>query len=129
MLEPAERVVRASPTTSRGSPATSAGSRHPRRASSTTSRASRISGSCSSAEDRWGSGLAARLQAAGLEAAAQHGFTSIRLFTPSGHARGRRFYEREGWTLYGEFDDEVFGMPIAEYRRRLGPAGGSTAAG
>lgn len=79
--------------------------------------------------DRWGSGLAAKLQTAGLEAAAQHGFTTIRLFTPSGHTRARRFYEREGWKLHGEFDDEVFGMPITEYRRRLGPAGGSTAAG
>jgi GNAT superfamily N-acetyltransferase len=70
--------------------------------------------------DRWGTGLAARLHSIGLEAAAEHGFTALRLYTPADHARARRFYEREGWTLRGEpFDDAAFGMAIAEYRREL----------
>jgi hypothetical protein len=44
----------------------------------------------------------------------------MRLHTPAEHARARRFYEREGWTLRGEpFDDDAFGMTIAEYRREL----------
>lgn len=70
--------------------------------------------------DRWGSGLAATLQAASLEAAARDGYETIRLLTPAAHARGRRFYEREGWTLQGKpFEDESFGMPLVEYRRAL----------
>ncbi len=73
--------------------------------------------------DWWGSGLAARLQAAGLEAAAQAGYATIRLHTPSGHGRGRRFYEREGLTQHAEFYDEMFGMPIVEYRRALSSTG------
>lgn len=72
--------------------------------------------------DRWGSGLAVTLQAAGLEAAARQGYTTIRLFTPAGYGRGRRFYEREGWSVSGEPFDAGFGMPLVEYRRALGPA-------
>ncbi len=71
-------------------------------------------------KDWWGSGLAAKLQAAGLEAATAHGYTTIRLQTPADHRRGRRFYEREGWTLSMEpFHDELFGMSLVEYRRAL----------
>jgi GNAT superfamily N-acetyltransferase len=70
--------------------------------------------------DRWGSGLAATLQAAAIEAAREQRYSALRLFTPAGHGRGRRFYEREGWTLSREpFDDERFGMPLVEYRRTL----------
>jgi GNAT superfamily N-acetyltransferase len=71
-------------------------------------------------KDWWGSGLAARLQAAGLQAAAAQGFTTIRLQTPTDHGRGRRFYEREGWALSMQpFFDEPFGMSLVEYRRTL----------
>jgi GNAT superfamily N-acetyltransferase len=70
--------------------------------------------------DWWGTGLATRLQAAALAAAVERGFTSMRLYTPAEHGRARRFYEREGWMLWGEpFDDDAFGMKIAQYRREL----------
>lgn len=72
--------------------------------------------------DRWGSGLAATLHAAALEAAALQGYTTVRLVTPADHRRGRRFYEREGWTVAGKpFMDELFGLRLVEYRRALGP--------
>ena len=70
--------------------------------------------------DWWGSGLATTLQDAGLDAAARQGYETIRLVTPAGHARGRRFYEREGWTVHGEpAHDEAFGIALVEYRRTL----------
>jgi GNAT superfamily N-acetyltransferase len=70
--------------------------------------------------DWWGTGLATQLHASALESAVAQEFTALRLYTPADHARARRFYEREGWTLRGEpFDDAAFGMPIAEYRREL----------
>jgi len=70
--------------------------------------------------DRWGTGLATRLHDFALEAAGERGFTALRLYTPADHARGRRFYEREGWTLWGDpVDDAAFGMKVAEYRREL----------
>ncbi len=70
--------------------------------------------------DLWGSGLAATLQSSGIEAAREQGYSALRLFTPAGHDRGRRFYEREGWTLKGEpFEEERFGIPLVEYRFAL----------
>jgi GNAT superfamily N-acetyltransferase len=67
----------------------------------------------------WGSGLAKTLHDAGLEEAARRGFTAIRLFTPAGQARARRFYEREGWSAVGDPFDAPFGLPAIEYRRPL----------
>ena len=68
----------------------------------------------------WGTGLAAELHASALAAAADRGFSSMRLYTPADHGRARRFYEREGWTPFAEpFHDEDFGLPVVEYRRRL----------
>jgi GNAT superfamily N-acetyltransferase len=74
-------------------------------------------------QDWWGTGLATRLHAAAVEAAAQRGQTALRLLTPCDHARARRFYEREGWTLFDEFEDAAFGMRIADYRFRTGATG------
>jgi GNAT superfamily N-acetyltransferase len=69
---------------------------------------------------QWGTGLAAQLHAAALDEAHARGFAAMRLFTPAGQARARRFYEREGWTLAGEPElDEHIGFHIAEYRRTL----------
>jgi GNAT superfamily N-acetyltransferase len=62
----------------------------------------------------WGTGLARALHDAAVEAM---GSRTARLVTPAGHMRARRFYEREGWTLFAERHDEHFGMPLAEYRR------------
>jgi GNAT superfamily N-acetyltransferase len=68
----------------------------------------------------WGRGVAARLHAAAIDEAAARGFAAMRLFTPAGQARARRFYEREGWTLSGEpaFDERI-GFEVAEYRYAL----------
>jgi GNAT superfamily N-acetyltransferase len=71
--------------------------------------------------DHWGTGLARALHAAALEAARERGFAALRLFTPAGQARARRFYEREGWVAAGApFDDPAPGLPLVEYRRALG---------
>jgi GNAT superfamily N-acetyltransferase len=68
----------------------------------------------------WGSGLASALHAEALRETGSRGFTTIRLYTPAGQARARRFYEREGWTAAGEaFDDAEFGLPLVEYRRAI----------
>lgn len=68
----------------------------------------------------WGSGLAVTLHDAGVQTCAERGYTAMRLHTPADHGRGRRFYEREGWTLCAEpFEDTLFGMALVEYRREL----------
>jgi hypothetical protein len=38
---------------------------------------------------------------------------------PSGQARARRFYEREGWQAAGELFDNPLGLLLVEYRRGL----------
>ncbi len=66
----------------------------------------------------WGSGLAARLHALGLEEAARQGYETIRLYTPSGAGRARAFSEREGWELAGRaFAEPLLGLDLVEYRR------------
>jgi GNAT superfamily N-acetyltransferase len=68
----------------------------------------------------WGSGLAARLHALGLEEAARRGYDTIRLYTPYGAARARAFYEREGWELASRaFPEPLLGLDLVEYRRGL----------
>jgi diamine N-acetyltransferase len=68
----------------------------------------------------WGTGLATRLHAAAIDEARARRFTAMRLFTPGGQQRARRFYEREGWQLARPpaFDERI-GLEIAEYRRAL----------
>ena len=70
--------------------------------------------------EHWGTGLAKRLHDAAIDEARARGFTALRLFTPAGQERARRFYEREGWTLARPpaFDARI-GLEIAEYRRAL----------
>jgi GNAT superfamily N-acetyltransferase len=67
----------------------------------------------------WGCGLAGALHSMALEEAARREFTAIRLFTPAGQARARRFYEREGWEMTGEPFENPLGLPVVEYRRGL----------
>jgi GNAT superfamily N-acetyltransferase len=68
----------------------------------------------------WGTGVATRLHAAAIDEARARGFAAMRLFTPAGQARARRFYEREGWTLGAEPEhDERIGFEVAEYRYGL----------
>jgi GNAT superfamily N-acetyltransferase len=68
----------------------------------------------------WGSGAARRLMADAVAAARARGFRAMRLFTPEGQARARRFYEREGWVQHGEPFEAGLGIPLVEYRRELG---------
>jgi len=68
----------------------------------------------------WGSGLAAQLHTLAVEEAAARGFREMRLYAAAGHARARRFYEREGWAPFAEpFDDPRMGLALVEYRRAL----------
>jgi len=70
--------------------------------------------------DLWGTGLASALHAAGVEAARERGFAEMRLFTPVGHGRARRFYEREGWVPAGEqFHEPGLDLVLIEYRYAL----------
>ena len=62
----------------------------------------------------WGTDVARTLHARAVEAI---GDRPARLWTPAPHVRARRFYEREGWTLHGVAYNEIFGAPLAEYRR------------
>ena len=66
-----------------------------------------------------GSGLASRLMGDTLDAASA-GYEEIRLLTPRDHGRARRFYEREGWSLLGDWGmDSDLKLPIVEYGLRL----------
>jgi GNAT superfamily N-acetyltransferase len=68
----------------------------------------------------WGTGLARKLHALGLEEAARRGYETIRLYTPEGAARARAFYEREGWAPAGSsFAEPLLGLDLVEYRRGL----------
>ena len=65
----------------------------------------------------WGTGIARALHAAMLE----HVRGTVRLYTPAAQARARRFYEREGWTLYqGPHFFHAIGFDLVEYRLRRG---------
>ena len=75
----------------------------------------------------WGSGLAKHLLALAVADAAEREFTAMRLFTPAEHARARRFYEREGWTVRGEpMLEQPLGLELIEYRREITPARGGS---
>jgi GNAT superfamily N-acetyltransferase len=65
----------------------------------------------------WGTGLARDLHAAAVAEAARRSYTTLRLATPAGQARARRFYEREGWTVSRPEIDTGLGIPLVEYRR------------
>ena len=68
----------------------------------------------------WGSGLAGRLNAIAVEAAADRGYDCIRLHTPVGNCRARAFYEREGWRTNGvAIPEPSLGMDLLEYRHPL----------
>jgi GNAT superfamily N-acetyltransferase len=71
-------------------------------------------------KDFWGTGVARTLHDAALDEARRRGFTRIRLIAAAGYGRGRRFYEREGWSVYGdEVFDPIPGLMIVEYRRAV----------
>jgi GNAT superfamily N-acetyltransferase len=70
-------------------------------------------------EPFWGSGVAKTLLRRATGEAARQGYARMRLYTPAGQARARRFYEREGWSARGEPFDAGLGIPVIEYRRAL----------
>ena len=82
-----------------------------------------------------GRGVATELMRAAVEQAAERGFSTLRLWTPRGAARARRFYEREGWHPTGALhQDSPSGLPTIEYARQArrassvdASAGGRTA--
>jgi GNAT superfamily N-acetyltransferase len=47
----------------------------------------------------WGTGIGSSLLDRGLERMRERGATRAKLWTLEGNERGRRFYERRGWTL------------------------------
>jgi GNAT superfamily N-acetyltransferase len=72
--------------------------------------------------EAWGSGAAAALLAASVDALRGRGFTEAVLWVLEDNPRARRFYEREGWTADGARKEEEFlGVVVTEirYRRRL----------
>ena len=67
----------------------------------------------------WGRGVAPLLHDAATGAMRAQGYERARLFTPSLHARARRFYERRGWTLTGEEWSDDLALMLTEYGLRL----------
>lgn len=67
-----------------------------------------------------GSGLAQALMDLAFDEAHSRGFTRMTLWAAAGAARARRFYEREGWTLSGETNEQAdFGLPLVQYEHDL----------
>ena len=68
----------------------------------------------------WGTGLAAALLAWAVEGMRDSGYTGAQLWTPSEHARARRFYEREGWHASGRREPSPeLGLDLVLYEREL----------
>jgi len=64
----------------------------------------------------WGRGVAPVLHDAAIAEMRSQGYRRARLFTPSGHARARRFYERRGWTPADAGWNEFLALELVEYR-------------
>jgi GNAT superfamily N-acetyltransferase len=73
----------------------------------------------------WGQGVAAQLHQAGITEMRGQGYERARLFTPSAHARARRFYERRGWVAVDERFNPDLALQLNEYRLELSSAGGN----
>ncbi len=68
----------------------------------------------------WGTGLATRLLGAAVREMRAQGYAEGRLRTPALHARARRFYEREGWSVRDDVPPvSHFGLDLLEYRLPL----------
>lgn len=68
----------------------------------------------------WGAGVAALLHDAAIAEMRRHGYLRSRLFTPSAHARARRFYERRGWFAIEERFNDGLRLDLTEYYLELG---------
>lgn len=69
------------------------------------------------ARSHWGTPVARRLMNALVVEAIRRSYEHMRLFTPAGAGRARRFYEREGWSEVDYVEDTPLGFPVVEYRR------------
>lgn len=70
--------------------------------------------------DFWGSGVADLLHEHLLAGMVERGFASTCLWTPTGQARARAFYERHLWRLSGAVDPENdLQLELLEYVREL----------
>jgi GNAT superfamily N-acetyltransferase len=70
--------------------------------------------------DFWGSGVADLVHDALLAGMLERGCTSTCLWTPSGQARARAFYERHGWRPSGAVDPaNDLELELIEYVREL----------
>jgi len=68
----------------------------------------------------WGRGAAPLLHDEAIAEMRSQGYRRARLYTPSGHARARRFYERRGWTPADAGWNEFLALELTEYRLDLG---------
>lgn len=69
------------------------------------------------APEYWGTGVGTQLLHRAERRLHQLGYTDIVVYVASENARGRRFYEREGWSDDGIDDVEEFGGRPVEARR------------
>ena len=72
--------------------------------------------------DWWGRGVAPRLHGAAVTEMRAQGFEVARLYTPTSHARARRFYERRGWRAHGEQWSDELRLVLTEYRLAVSAA-------
>jgi GNAT superfamily N-acetyltransferase len=70
----------------------------------------------------WGQGVAALLHDAGIAEIRTRDYQAARLYTPSLHARARRFYERHHWQATDEQWNHELNLMVTEYRLELGPS-------
>ena len=67
--------------------------------------------------DRWGSGLGTRLLDRVESWLREEGAERLRLAVIADNEVGNAFYERHGYVVVGERDEEVFGVAFEEYVR------------
>jgi GNAT superfamily N-acetyltransferase len=67
----------------------------------------------------WGRGVAPLLHDAAIAQMKRSGYERARLFTPSRHARARRFYERRGWTATADAWNDELALVLTEYVQTL----------
>jgi GNAT superfamily N-acetyltransferase len=75
----------------------------------------------------WGHGVAPALHEAAVSEMRRRAFTRARLYTPAGHGRARRFYERRGWMAMADAFHEGLALELTEYRLDLTRTGSASA--
>ena len=69
--------------------------------------------------DEWGQGVAPALHDLAIEQMRGRGFTEARLYTPTLHARARRFYEKRAWYAVEARWNDGLRLEMTEYRQKL----------